>query len=362
MDRSRQVRNSTTQGAPWLTLILVMFCSFVVGAQAQRSTERNLHSDREALERFMVAVDPAGVLLPWESGTNPCTWIGVDCDQSRVTSLRIPGLRLAGALPANTLSDLDHLRALTLHHNQFSGAFPLELARCVLLERLFLAYNHFSGPLPDFTGLWPGMTHLSVGFNNFSGEIPVSMNALKRLRFLEFQRNTFSGEIPPLSFEYLLTFSVADNRLVGPVPTSLQRFSASEFAGNVGLCGPPTAIPCSGSSIASAMASVPAPETSIDSGAVTPSSKMHSKLLSTGVTAVIGVGVVAVAVLLIYILCRPHGVDSLDKSLAGKPAREYSDMGVEFHHSGDTSHHHAVTINCGSLVSFDKKQQRAPCP
>ncbi|KAG0567756.1 hypothetical protein KC19_7G158000 [Ceratodon purpureus] len=373
MERSRQTRDSPTQRGAWWS-ILVIFFSFVAAVQAKQS----LLTDREALERFMVVVDPNGELLPWVSGTNPCTWIGVDCYQNRVTSLRIQGLHLTGPLPANTLADLDQLLVLSLHHNRFSGTFPVDLARCTLLQRLFLGYNIFSGPLPDFTGMWPGMTHFSVGFNNFSGEIPASINAFKSLNLLDLQGNSFSGAIPTMSFEYLLKFSVANNNFVGPVPMSLTRFPASEFAGNAGLCGPPTETPCPQSLFASAMAPiapVPSPQTPLfmDSGApllvTTPSPKNHTKLMSAGVTVVITVGVVVAAMLLIYVLCRPQGTEVLDKTHVGKPARDYSDAsmgGVEFYSAGGPDHFkdsYAVSIagepepERGKLVFFNKQNK-----
>ena len=368
MDMSRQGRDATTQRASWLS-ILVTFCSVVVAAQAQQS----LQTDGEALERFMVAVDPAGELLPWVAGTNPCTWSGVGCSQSRVTSLRVSGLSLAGALPADALADLDQLRVLSLHHNKFSGGFPVDLARCTLLQRLFFGYNRFSGPLPDFTGIWPCMTYFSVGFNNLSGEIPASFNAMKSLNVLDLQGNSFSNEIPDLSLENLLYFSVANNNLVGPVPVGLEKFPASEFAGNAGVCGPPMENPCSGKLLANAIVSdvapVPAPQTArpMDSGApltaASAPSKNHTKLISARAAVIIAIGVVVVAILLIYILCRPHHTYMFDKSHVGKPAREYSDVGVEFYHD-DGADHFAVTITSerehGKLTFFNKQQQREP--
>uniref|UniRef100_A0A8R7TZ08 Uncharacterized protein n=1 Tax=Triticum urartu TaxID=4572 RepID=A0A8R7TZ08_TRIUA len=61
------------------------------------------------------------------------------------------------------------------------------------------------------------------------------------LDILNLQHNQLSGQIPP-QFDLLIrltAFNVAENLLSGPIPSLLQNFSASKFAGNQGLCGAP---------------------------------------------------------------------------------------------------------------------------
>uniref|UniRef100_A0A453G600 LRR receptor-like serine/threonine-protein kinase n=1 Tax=Aegilops tauschii subsp. strangulata TaxID=200361 RepID=A0A453G600_AEGTS len=61
------------------------------------------------------------------------------------------------------------------------------------------------------------------------------------LNILNLQHNQLSGQIPP-QFNFLTrltAFKVAENLLSGPIPSLLQNFSASNFAGNQGLCGAP---------------------------------------------------------------------------------------------------------------------------
>lgn len=82
-DRSNEVKYLVLLGLS----ILIMF-SRIATVHAK---ELSLETDRQALEKLKVAVDPSDNLLPWVSGTNSCTWIGVECHQNRVAYLHIPG-------------------------------------------------------------------------------------------------------------------------------------------------------------------------------------------------------------------------------------------------------------------------------
>ncbi|KAL0360171.1 UNVERIFIED_CONTAM: hypothetical protein Sradi_3701600 [Sesamum radiatum] len=62
---------------------------------------------------------------------------------------------------------------------------------------------------------------LDLSRNQLSGEIPVGLAELSFLAFLDLSFNNLSGNIPS--------------------GTQLQGFSASVYAGNDGLCGPPLA-------------------------------------------------------------------------------------------------------------------------
>lgn len=58
------------------------------------------------------------------------------------------------------------------------------------------------------------------------------------------QNNQFTGQLPPdlASLPRLYNFSVADNRLTGPVPTfkeTTMSIGPESFANNKGLCGRP---------------------------------------------------------------------------------------------------------------------------
>lgn len=137
-----------------LVRIVVIWSSLVLSAAALGT----LQSDVEGLQRFREAVDPTGMLLStWVNASEVCTgsWLGVDCSEGRVYSLRLPLSGLVGIIPNNSLGLVDQLRVVSLHNNFLTGAFPGELGNCSNLRALYLASNSFYGPLPSLLGFWP---------------------------------------------------------------------------------------------------------------------------------------------------------------------------------------------------------------
>ena len=298
MERRRCPRSWTKD----VVYVCLVFFAISGSCIAQENRTRSLDTDREALERFQAAVDPTGQRLSWMSGTNPCTWTGVQCYKNRVAWLRLSGFQFTGTLPANILVDLDQLRLLSLHNNRFTGAFPVDLTNCTTLHELYLGNNLFSGPLPNFTaGMWPGLSHFDAGFNNFSGKIPASFNALRSLAVLDLENNAFSGNLPELSVN-LLRFSVANNNLQGSIPASLQRFSNSSFVGNGALCGPPTTTLCP-TAPPPANAPVALTPTSSPEASAPTATTISSKKRKLSVGAIAGIATSAFVVAVVFLVC-----------------------------------------------------------
>jgi hypothetical protein len=170
-------------------------------------------------------VDPSGVLnSTWNfaNGTDGfiCKFTGVECwhpDENRVLSLRLGNLGL-------------------------QGSFPRGLQNCTSMTGLDLSSNSFTGPIPpDISREMPYLTSLDLSYNSFSGLLPQNISNMTYLNLLNLQHNQFSGPIPQQFnlLTRLTTFNVADNQLSGPIPYSLRNLSASNFAGNPGLCGTP---------------------------------------------------------------------------------------------------------------------------
>lgn len=78
------------------------------------------------------------------SDSNPCSWVGVQCDHAH----NLISLDLTGHGIFRQLGHLYHLQNLLLFGNAFSGKVPLELSNCSLLENLDLSENRFSGKIP----------------------------------------------------------------------------------------------------------------------------------------------------------------------------------------------------------------------
>jgi hypothetical protein len=175
-------------------------------------------------------IDPNGILKSsWFFNDSYdgfiCQFTGVECwrpDENRVLTLRLSNLGLQGQFPQG-LHNCTSMTGLDLSSNNFSGEIPSDIARQV-----------------------PFLTSLDLSYNSFSGEIPVVVSKMSYLNTLNLQHNRLSGEILwEFSFlDRLEEFNVADNQLSGPIPFSLTKFPASNFAGNQGLCGAPLLTKC----------------------------------------------------------------------------------------------------------------------
>lgn len=173
--------------------------------------------------------------LNWDANSSVCSsWIGVTCDHdnSRVISVRLPGLGFHGPIPLNTLSRLSALQTLSLRSNAISGPFPSDFSNLGNLTALYLQSNNFSGPLPlDFT-VWNNLAIINLSNNGFNGSIPSSIGNLTHLTALFLANNSLSGEIPELNLPTLQAIDLSNNDLTGTVPISLQRFPSWAFLGN----------------------------------------------------------------------------------------------------------------------------------
>ncbi|GLT74653.1 hypothetical protein SLA2020_464400 [Shorea laevis] len=262
----------------------------------------DLASDRAALLALRSSV--GGRTLLWNvSSDTPCSWPGVNCEQNRVTVLRLPGVSLSGEIPSGILGNLTELRTLSLRFNFLSGQLPSDLRQCANLRNLYLQGNRFSGEIPDFLYGLNALVRLNLASNNFSGVISDSFNNLTRLRTLLLNSNQFSGSIPALNLQNLDQFNVSNNFLNGSVPKGLQKYGSSAFLGNL-LCGQPLENACS------PPAATPAatPSGDVPAGATAAAAvKKGKKKLSGGAIAGIAIGCVLgflLLVVILVILCR----------------------------------------------------------
>ncbi|MQM00811.1 hypothetical protein Taro_033554 [Colocasia esculenta] len=260
-----------------------------------------------------LAQDKAGLLafldrtphenrIQWNASASPCDWTGVSCDanRSQVIALRLPGVGLVGPIPPNTLSRVSGLRVLSLRANRLSGPLPVDLSGLSFLRSLYLQGNRLSGELPAAVGRLTRLTRLDLSANNFTGTIPFALNNLTRLTGLFLEDNGFSGSLPSIDIPGMNDFNVSNNQLNGSIPSPLQRFPPSSFAGNLDLCGGPLA-PCSPFFPSPA----PAPE-----GGETPVQgpvRKKRKLSTAAIVAIsVGAGVVLLLALLLCLICLAY--------------------------------------------------------
>ncbi|KAK4414085.1 putative inactive receptor kinase [Sesamum alatum] len=313
-----------------MLLLLLLFLGLLSPAAFS-----DLSTDMAALLALRAAV--GGRTLFWNTNlSTPCNWQGVQCENNRVTVLRLPASSLFGTLPADTLSNLTALRTLSLRLNHLSGPLPGDLSQLSQLRNLYLQGNQFTGSVPDFLFSLHSLVRLNLASNNFSGEIPSGFNNLTRLRTLFLENNQFSGSLPDIELPNLDQFNVSFNNLNGSVPKGLAGKPKNAFLGTL-LCGKPLDSVCADNAGESPAAS---PAGSANGSGN--SGKSGKKKLSGGAIAGIVIGSVVGLILLLlvlFILCRKRSgnkassvdvaaIKNQENEAGEKPAAEAENAGM----------------------------------
>nr|XP_043623521.1 probable inactive receptor kinase At2g26730 [Erigeron canadensis] len=303
----------------YISPIFLIFLILIFSTH-QANTEPT--QDKQSLLSFINQVLHASK-IKWNTSESTCSWTGVTCDptNSSVIYLRLPGKGLVGTIPPNTLGKLSQLRVLSLHSNGLTGSLPPDFKTLSFIRSIYLQNNKFTGDFPpELTGL-ARLTRLDLSFNTFKGVIPFSINNLTQLTGIFLQNNTFSGQLPSINPPSLNSINVSNNNLNGSIPTTLAKFPATAFSGNINLCGSP--LPSCNTSFFPS----PSPSPSL----VPPSDvKKSSNKLSTGAIVAIVVGSVLflAVLLLILLLCLRKKRTQQNKQLASKMPVQTSAAGV----------------------------------
>ncbi|KAL3572864.1 hypothetical protein D5086_026768, partial [Populus alba] len=168
--------------------------------------------------------DPSSYLSSWnEDDDSPCSWKFIECNPK-----------------------LQHVKTLSLSHNNFSGDLSLEFGLISSLESLNLSHNSLSGLIPSFLDNMSSIKFLDLSENSFSG--PLSDDLFRNsfsLRYLSLAGNLLQGPIPSslLSCSSLNTIDLSNNYFSGDPDFvtgiwSLERLrkldlSHNEFSGSV---------------------------------------------------------------------------------------------------------------------------------
>ncbi|CAI9271919.1 unnamed protein product [Lactuca saligna] len=236
--------------------------------------------EAEQLLLFKSTLQNPSRLPDWLKGNNPCTFTGVSCKNSTVSSidlsnidlsvdfgvvssslLTLPSLesfvakncnltgtlswgsrsqcskllssvdlgvnRITGSVSdVSSLSGCQKLKSLNLSRNsmEFTGVSkPIGLS----LQVIDLSFNRISGSevLPWILSDGCGeLLEFNVSGNNISGTIPESLKACSSLQLFDISRNNFSGVFPMdtlVNLSSLKTLMLAFNNFVGELPESL---------------------------------------------------------------------------------------------------------------------------------------------
>ncbi|CAK7357242.1 unnamed protein product [Dovyalis caffra] len=164
-------------------------------------------------------------------GFDPCgsEWEGIECTDSRITSIVLAGMGLSGTLTSD-IGNFPELRSLDLSQNEgLTGVLPPAIVNLKKLENLFLVDCNFNGPIPEGIGSLTQLASLSLASNNFNGPIPPSIGNMSNLFLLDLTDNKLNGTIPVSDgtspgLDLLLNarhFHLGKNQFRGSIPPNL---------------------------------------------------------------------------------------------------------------------------------------------
>ncbi|TKY73888.1 phosphorylation protein [Spatholobus suberectus] len=272
---------------------LLLLFSLTVLSLSRASSSVPSKDPTQQLISFKASLPNQSLLPNWLPNQSPCSFTGITCNQTHLTSIDLTGIPLSTnlTLVATYLLTLDHLQSLSLKSTNLTGpaSIPLSshskcasslyaidlsqntlsgslsdmsfLSSCSNLQALNLSnnllefdsphwrlnlrvadlsYNKISGPgvLPWL--LSPDLEHLALKGNKITGETDLSGSA--SLQYLDLSSNNFSVAIPSFgecsSLEYL---DLSANKYVGDIARTLSpctrlvylNVSSNQFSGPV---------------------------------------------------------------------------------------------------------------------------------
>ncbi|MED6122094.1 hypothetical protein PIB30_036608 [Stylosanthes scabra] len=137
---------------------------------------------------------------------------------SHLYYLDLSDTNLMGSLPTDIFGPFPILTNLYLSGNHLTGLLPKSFAKLARLKSLDLSNqnNKFSGTIQFLSSL-PELFDVNLAGNSFEGPIP-DLSSCVNLEELVLANNRLTGVVPPLDNNKLLTVSLENNSLQGPLP------------------------------------------------------------------------------------------------------------------------------------------------
>lgn len=260
----------------YLQQLFVLLLLIFLLPPASPASVNGLFKDSQQLLSFKAALPPTPALLQnWLSSTDPCSFTGVSCKNSRVSSIDLSNtfLSVDFTLVSSYLLPLSNLESLVLKNANLSGSLTSAAkSQCGgPLDFIDLAENRISGPVSDISsfgvcsnlkslnlsknsidppakeipeGATFSLQVLDLSFNNISGQnlFPwLSSMGFGELEFFSLKGNKLAGSIPELDFKNLSYMDLSANNFSTVFPSfkdcsNLQHldFSSNKFYGDIG--------------------------------------------------------------------------------------------------------------------------------
>ncbi|KAL5157856.1 putative leucine-rich repeat receptor-like protein kinase [Glycine soja] len=164
-------------------------------------------------------------------GSDPCGagWDGIECTNSRITSISLASTDLSGQLTSD-IGSLSELLILDLSYNKkLTGPLPSNIGNLRKLRNLLLINCGFTGPIPVTIGNLERLVFLSLNSNGFTGTIPAAIGNLSNVYWLDLAENQLEGPIPISNgttpgldmMHHTKHFHFGKNKLSGNIPSQL---------------------------------------------------------------------------------------------------------------------------------------------
>ncbi|KAK7353587.1 hypothetical protein VNO80_19037 [Phaseolus coccineus] len=272
-------------------LFLIFFVTLLFIGRASSSLLPTRDPSQQLLN-FKASLPNPSLLPNWLPNQNPCSFTGITCNQTHLTSIDLTSIPLSTnfSIVATYLLSLDHLQSISLKSTNLTGpsTIPLSHSKCTSsLTTIDLSQNTLSGSLNDMSFLascsnlqslnlssnllefnsshwklnlrvadlsnnkisgpgillWllnPDIEHLALKGNKITGDTDFS--ASTSLQHLDLSSNNFSVAIPSLgecsSLKYL---DLSANKYFGDIARTLSscktlvylNISSNQFSGQV---------------------------------------------------------------------------------------------------------------------------------
>ncbi|XP_017979638.1 PREDICTED: probable leucine-rich repeat receptor-like protein kinase At1g35710 [Theobroma cacao] len=143
--------------------------------------------------------------------------------------LNLGNSNLSGSIP-RSLRNFTQLCYLDLSGNYFSGQIPSSLTNLRQLEFLSISHNQLEGSIPDAL---PNLISLHLSFNLLNGTLPSWLYTVCTMKQIYLNDNKLSGDIKEFQCKSLEKISLGNNKLKGPLPSSifqLVNLSTADFS------------------------------------------------------------------------------------------------------------------------------------
>lgn len=170
------------------------------------------HLDRDSLLSIYNGITTSSP-LNWSVSSDCCSWEGVSCAYNgRVSRLWLPSRGLGGTI-STSITNLSHLRHLSLSHNQLSSNLPDRLFLSLnQLEMIDLSNNSLSGQLQTSNDRLPTtIKTVDLSSNNFEGIVHyLFLQSARNLTSFNISRNSFHGQLPSLICNFSASITLLD--------------------------------------------------------------------------------------------------------------------------------------------------------